>query len=208
MNARFMGPLVGSWSKNVPQARIYTYRNPSNPLSCVCFHCLFIPHIDLVWTWLDQLHYTAQHSSLVKCLLHTEIFQVLIGPGPWGRDRDELSVWSTCSEALTLLGRSRLALALQIAMTMGRFPSLQAMCSGVLPWRSCWSWWQWCLRRQRTTSTWHLRTARWRAVCPSWRQTVYLWSNRQQLITVYVYGNTKGSINPLRLHRHREMIPV
>lgn len=72
---------------------------------------------------------------------------------------------------LTLLGRSRLALALQIAMTMGRFPSLQAMCSGVLPWRSCWSRWQWCLRRQRTTSTWHLRTARWRAVWPSWKDT-------------------------------------
>lgn len=100
-------------------------------------------------------------------------------------------MWSTSSVlalvlwgALTLLGRSRLALALQIAMTMGRFPSLQAMCSGVLPWRSCWSRWQWCLRRQRTTSTWHLRTARWRAVCPSWRQTMEFWYNQAHMISI------------------------
>lgn len=154
-------------------------------------------------TNFSTLHNTPQVSST-----HCDFTGVYRSRTMRTRRGRELNVWSTCSEALTLLGRSRLALALQIAMTMGRFPSLQAMCSGVLPWRSCWSRWQWCLRRQRTTSTWHLRTARWRAVCPSWRQTMHLWSNHLQLITVYVYGNTRGSINPLKLHHHREMIPV
>lgn len=109
----------------------------------------------------DRVNQNSIHPATLKAGEHF-VFSFLC--------RDSNTTWGVLF-LFTLLARSRLALALQIAMTMGRFPSLQAMCRGELPWRSWWSTQQQRLRRQWTTSTWHLRTARWRAEWPSWKHT-------------------------------------
>ena len=149
-------------------------------------------HKNVVWSLFYgalPLHLSSEFTFYLLLIFHPDIRPVF-GSRAAALTLKEHAVWWEVI-VLTLFGRSRLALALQIAVTTGRFPSLQAMWSGVLPWRSCWSRWQWCLRRQRTTSTWHLRTARWRAVWPSWRDKQCESSNVIYCVSVQVQTSSQ-----------------
>lgn len=92
MNARFMGPLVGSWSKNVPLACIYTTEIP--PILFPVFAFTGYLSLTLILFGLDGTNYTTLHNTplLVKCLLHTDFRGVDWSRTMRNRQGRELSV--------------------------------------------------------------------------------------------------------------------